>query len=66
MEGSPSQQTSRLRQVSEAQLSPAVRESDVCQQIERAFLHEVERAEELAKLIEPGMSMMVDIFLYIF
>lgn len=68
MEDGPSQQTSKLRQVAGSQKSPAVGESlgtaniqgplDVCQEIERAFLHEVERAEELAKVVEPGMSMM--------
>ncbi|KAL8517484.1 hypothetical protein ACS0TY_015654 [Phlomoides rotata] len=70
MEGSPSQQASRSRQVSEAQHSPAVGESlntasrqgpaDVCSQIERTFLHEVERAEELAKEVEPGNEEMPD------
>ncbi|KAK6120326.1 hypothetical protein DH2020_046017 [Rehmannia glutinosa] len=64
VEGSPSHETTRLREVSKVHHSPFVQESiditktqgplDVCSHLEGAFLHEVERAEELAKLIEPG------------
>lgn len=42
MEGSPTHENTRSREVP---------------QIERAFLQEVEHAEELAKVIEPGMCM---------
>ncbi|KAI3474416.1 hypothetical protein Pfo_029277 [Paulownia fortunei] len=69
-EGSPSQETTRLREVSKVQHSPDVQESldivntqgalDICSQIERAFLHEVGHAEELAKVIEPGNMEMPD------
>ncbi|KAI3474139.1 hypothetical protein Pfo_028927 [Paulownia fortunei] len=69
-EGSPSQEATRLREVSKVQHSPDVQESldivniqgalDICSQIERAFLHEVGHAEELAKVIEPGNMEMPD------
>lgn len=66
MEGSPSHDDARLREVSQTEHSPSGGEEsldianrrgalDICQQIERAFLQEVEHAEELAKVIESGM-----------
>lgn len=67
-EGSFSQETTRLREISNIRHSLDAQECldigynlephDICSQIERAFLHEVENAEELAKVIEPGMFMM--------
>ncbi|XP_012850384.1 PREDICTED: serine/threonine-protein kinase atg1-like isoform X2 [Erythranthe guttata] len=70
-EGSSSQETTRLREASRARDSPDSREftldianaqepHDICLQIERAFLGEVETAEELAKVIEPGNMEMPD------
>lgn len=63
-EGSSSQETTRLREASRARHSPEAQEcldianpqgpQDICSEIERAFLHEVETAEELGKAIEPG------------
>ncbi|KAK6126017.1 hypothetical protein DH2020_040244 [Rehmannia glutinosa] len=49
-EGSSSQETTRLREASK----------DICSEIERAFLHQVGNAEELAKVIEPGNMEMPD------
>ncbi|PIM98920.1 MEKK [Handroanthus impetiginosus] len=67
IEGSPSHETRRFR---DKVHSPDVQESlgipnvqglrDICLQIERAFLREVEHAEELAKAIEPGNLEMPD------
>lgn len=66
IEGSPSQGTTRSGEVSKDPDSPYIQESldiikmgplDICSKIERVFLHEVGRAEELAKVIEPGMIM---------
>lgn len=65
MEGSPSHDDARLREVSQTEHSSSGGEEsldianrrgalDICQQIERAFLQEVEHAEELAKVIGPG------------
>ncbi|KAL0375257.1 UNVERIFIED_CONTAM: Serine/threonine-protein kinase ATG1c [Sesamum radiatum] len=69
IEGSPSQQR-RLREVSKVQYSPdsqkshdlanALGQLDIYSEIERAFLHEVGHAEELAELIEPGNMEMPD------
>ncbi|XVE96940.1 hypothetical protein REPUB_Repub02eG0267500 [Reevesia pubescens] len=71
MEGSPSQETSRLRRstskkhgtsdMEECQdvVSPEGPE-DISPEIEREFLLEVEHAEELAKVIEPGRKEMPD------
>ncbi|KAK4419022.1 Serine/threonine-protein kinase ATG1c [Sesamum alatum] len=69
IEGSPSQQR-RLREVSKVQYSPdslkshdsanAQGQLDIYSEIERAFLHEVGHAEELAELIEPGNMEMPD------
>ncbi|XVE61957.1 hypothetical protein DITRI_Ditri06bG0080200 [Diplodiscus trichospermus] len=68
MEISPSQETSRLRRnaskkhgTSDAEecqdvLSPEGPEN-ISSEIEREFLREVEHAEELAKVIEPGMQL---------
>lgn len=66
MEGSPSQETTRFRSASKKHSSPEVGEclnvvsaqvpEDVSSQIEREFLREVEHAEELAKIVEPGMN----------
>ncbi|XVF08170.1 hypothetical protein REPUB_Repub06bG0203000 [Reevesia pubescens] len=71
MEGSPSQETGRLRRsaskkhgTSDAEecrdaVSPKGPE-DISSEIEREFLQEVEHAEELAKVIEPGSTEMPD------
>ncbi|EXB36713.1 Serine/threonine-protein kinase ATG1 [Morus notabilis] len=70
MEGSPSQETTRFRSASKKHGSPEVGEclnvvsaqvpEDVSSQIEREFLREVEHAEELAKIVEPGNIEMPD------
>lgn len=68
MEGSPSQETTRFRRsASKKHNSPDVGEcldvvssqvpDDVSSRIEREFLREVEHAEELAKIVEPGMDL---------
>ncbi|KAL6520950.1 hypothetical protein OROGR_017519 [Orobanche gracilis] len=64
VEGSPVQETTRLREVSKVSHSADVQTLlditktqgplDICSQIEGAFLYEVGRAEELAKLVKPG------------
>ncbi|KAL6508009.1 hypothetical protein OROGR_024204 [Orobanche gracilis] len=64
VEGSTVQETTRLREVSKVSHSADVQNSlgitkkqgplEICSQIEGAFLYEVGRAEELAKLVEPG------------
>ncbi|XP_057807965.1 serine/threonine-protein kinase ATG1c-like [Salvia miltiorrhiza] len=64
MEGSPSRDDTRSREVSQAERNPSGEEFldianrqgplDISKQIERVFLQEVEHAEELAKAIEPG------------
>ncbi|KAE8661120.1 PRA1 family protein A2 isoform 2 [Hibiscus syriacus] len=69
MEGSPSQETSRLsasrkhgtsdREECNEIFSPEGPE-DISSEIEREFLREVEHAEELAKVIEPGSTEMPD------
>ena len=67
MEGSPSQETTRFRRsTSKKYGSPDTEErlevgitqlpEDIPSQIEKEFLLEVEHAEELAKVIEPGMT----------
>ncbi|KAE8692872.1 PRA1 family protein A2 isoform 2 [Hibiscus syriacus] len=69
MEGSPSQETSRLS--ASKKLGTSDREecndivsqegpADISSEIEREFLREVEHAEELAKVIEPGSTEMPD------
>nr|XP_023874179.1 serine/threonine-protein kinase ATG1c isoform X2 [Quercus suber]POE83800.1 serine/threonine-protein kinase atg1c [Quercus suber] len=71
MEGSPSQESTRFkRSTSKKYDSPDAEEQlsvgstqlpeDIASQIEREFLLEVERAEELAKVIEPGNTEMPD------
>ncbi|KAK4432339.1 Serine/threonine-protein kinase ATG1c [Sesamum alatum] len=70
IEGSSSLETTRSREVSKVQQSPDDQEchsidntqgpQHVCSEIERAFLHEVGNAEELAKVIEPGNMEMPD------
>ncbi|GAV65439.1 Pkinase domain-containing protein [Cephalotus follicularis] len=71
MEGSPSQDTSRLRRSSSkkhgthdieecSDVTNAQGPEDMSSQIEREFLLEVEHAEELAKVIEPGSTEMPD------
>ncbi|KAJ0088678.1 hypothetical protein Patl1_31788 [Pistacia atlantica] len=69
MDGSPSQETSRLRSSSKKHGTPDTEEcrdvnalglEDMSSQIEREFLREVEHAEELAKVIEPGGAEMPD------
>ncbi|KAK8546361.1 hypothetical protein V6N13_067586 [Hibiscus sabdariffa] len=61
MEGSPSQETSRLS-ASKKHGTSYMEEcpEDVSSEIEREFLREVEHAEELAKAIEPGSTEMPD------
>ncbi|KAL0338270.1 UNVERIFIED_CONTAM: Serine/threonine-protein kinase ATG1c [Sesamum angustifolium] len=69
IEGSPSHQR-RFREVSKVQYSPDSQKShdlanaqgqlNIYSEIERAFLHEVGHAEELAELIEPGNMEMPD------
>ncbi|KAH6820177.1 Protein kinase superfamily protein [Perilla frutescens var. hirtella] len=65
MEGSPGHDDTRLREVFQTEHSPSGEVEpldianrrgpfDICQHIERVFLQEVEHAEELAKIIEPG------------
>ncbi|XP_034694188.1 serine/threonine-protein kinase ATG1c-like [Vitis riparia] len=77
MEGSPTQETSRLRRSTDKKHgSPDMREcldivnnqwpGDICSQIEREFLHQVGHAEELAKVIEPGSTEMPDAMEMIF
>lgn len=72
MEGSPTQETSRLRRSTDKkQGSLDMQEcldnvnnqgpGDVCSQIEREFLHQVAHAEELAKVIEPGMNFSISL-----
>ena len=68
MEGSPTQETSRLRSTNK-EGSPDMQEcldnvnnqgpGDICSQIEKEFLHQVAHAEELAKVIEPGMKFLL-------
>ncbi|KAE8684793.1 Kinase superfamily protein isoform 2 [Hibiscus syriacus] len=62
MEGSPSQETSRLRSPSKKHGTSDTEEcpEDVSAEIEREFLREVEHAEELAKAIEPGSTELPD------
>lgn len=71
IEGSPTQETTRLRDITHKDLSsPNIQErldtgktrgpQDVCSQIERVFLVEVGNAEELAKVIQPGNMEMPD------
>ncbi|KAJ0028298.1 hypothetical protein Pint_35323 [Pistacia integerrima] len=69
MDGSPSQETTRLRSSSKKHGTPDTEEcrdvnalglEDMSSQIEREFLREVEHAEELAKVIEPGGTEMPD------
>ncbi|EOY07401.1 Kinase superfamily protein isoform 3 [Theobroma cacao] len=70
MEGSPSQETSRLRSGSKKHGTSDTEEcqdifspegpEDISVEIEREFLQEVEHAEELAKVIEPGRTEMPD------
>ncbi|KAL0347353.1 UNVERIFIED_CONTAM: Serine/threonine-protein kinase ATG1c [Sesamum calycinum] len=72
-EKSPSHQR-RFREVSKVQYSPDSQKSndlanaqgqlDIYSEIERAFLHEVGHAEELAELIEPIVPMMFCKFTY--
>lgn len=69
-EGSPTQETTKLRELSKVQHGPDVQEHldsvktqgppDICSQIERAFLLEVGNAEELSRVIEPGNREMPD------
>ncbi|KAI3447719.1 hypothetical protein Pfo_004384 [Paulownia fortunei] len=70
-EGSSIQETTRLREASKVRHSPDAQEcldiantqgpQDICSEIEKAFLHEVGNAEELAKVIEPGNMEMPDV-----
>lgn len=64
MEGSRSQETTRFRSASKKHSSPeecvdvvsTQGPEDISSHIEREFLREVEHAEELAKMVEPGMD----------
>ncbi|XP_024934982.3 serine/threonine-protein kinase ATG1c isoform X2 [Ziziphus jujuba] len=68
MEGSPNQETTRFRRSNSKKCSsPEAMECldeqgprDLSSQIEREFLREVEHAEELAKVVEPGIIEMPD------
>lgn len=70
MEGSPTRENKR-EHTSKDRAGPVKREhlmssnwhhpKDVYSQIERTFLHEVGNAEEIAKLIEPGMYLRINI-----
>ncbi|GFY83679.1 protein kinase superfamily protein [Actinidia rufa] len=65
IEGSPIQEMTRLREsANQDHGSPDIANTegpqDFCSQIERRFLVEVENAEELAKVIEPGNTEMPD------
>ncbi|GLT89524.1 hypothetical protein SLE2022_075020 [Rubroshorea leprosula] len=70
VEGSPSQDSARLRSGSKKHGSPDTEEcqdvvsaegqENIFSEIEREFLQEVEQAEELAKVIEPGNTKMPD------
>ncbi|XP_047332448.1 serine/threonine-protein kinase ATG1c-like isoform X2 [Impatiens glandulifera] len=51
---SPNRETTRLRESADSELQ------NLCSQIEIAFLQEVENAEELAKIVEPGNTEMPD------
>lgn len=66
VEGSPSQETIRSKEImKKGQVSVSIKEhldasnilgtENVCSHIEKAFLGEVGKAEELAKHIEPGI-----------
>lgn len=65
IEGSPTPDNYRLREGTKEQGSPDFAEhpdfvnnqvsQDLCSHIERVFLLEVGNAEELAKVVEPGM-----------
>lgn len=67
-EGSQTQETTKLRELSKVQHGPDVQECldsartrgplDICSQIDRAFLLEVGNAEELSRVIEPGRDTM--------
>ncbi|XP_022846633.1 serine/threonine-protein kinase ATG1c-like isoform X2 [Olea europaea var. sylvestris] len=69
-EGSRTQETTKLRELSKVQHGPDVQECldsartrgplDICSQIDRAFLLEVGNAEELSRVIEPGNTEMPD------
>lgn len=71
IEGSPSQETIRLRRSNSKKHSTSDGEcySDyigpevITTQIEKEFLREVEHAEELANAIEPGMLHLLKMFL---
>lgn len=61
IEGSPTQEMARLRESpNQEHGSPDSASThgpqELCSRIEREFLNEVGNAEELAKLIEPGMA----------
>ncbi|CAI9098311.1 OLC1v1034934C1 [Oldenlandia corymbosa var. corymbosa] len=70
IEGSPTPDSTRLREMTKEQRSLDTHGSfgateptgsqHLCSQIERAFLLEVENAEELAKVVEPGNAEMPD------
>ncbi|XP_057971041.1 serine/threonine-protein kinase ATG1c-like [Malania oleifera] len=71
MEGSPTQETTRLRRSNSKKHGTSDMQEcldvvntqgpeDICSQIERKFLLEVEHAEELAKVIDPGSTEMPD------
>ncbi|KAL3640670.1 hypothetical protein CASFOL_015638 [Castilleja foliolosa] len=57
VEGSPSREKKMQAPIDITKMQGPI---DICSEIEGAFLHEVGRAEELAKLIEPGNMEMPD------
>ncbi|KAM7526395.1 hypothetical protein LguiA_016297 [Lonicera macranthoides] len=67
IEGSPTQETTRLREHGDIPTPQECTDTSkirgpeaVCARIERAFLHEVGNAEDLAKVVQPGNTEMPD------
>ncbi|XP_073135424.1 serine/threonine-protein kinase ATG1c isoform X2 [Henckelia pumila] len=70
IEGSPSKETTKIKDISRMQHSPDTQEcldmsnsnrpDDICSQIELAFLGELRMAEELAEVVKPGNMEMPD------
>ncbi|XP_075517303.1 serine/threonine-protein kinase ATG1c isoform X1 [Primulina tabacum] len=70
IEGSPSKETKKLKDISKMRHSPDTQEcldmsnsnrpDDICAQIEQAFLGELRMAEELAEVVKPGNMEMPD------
>ncbi|KAJ8533934.1 hypothetical protein K7X08_007258 [Anisodus acutangulus] len=74
IEGCPNQETTKLREILRGRISLTIKEDtcnilgpeNVFSHIERAFLNEVGKAEELAKHIEPGNTEVPDAMEMIF